>query len=118
MRHAFGGQFVNSSTKYVYNSWPFGLSSAPYLCQTSMSHVTNYITQVTGLKAFVYLDDFLIQVASGDETVSEEELKKRVTWVLKLFWELGLIINEGSNLFPARELKWLGFNLNTIYREC
>ena len=113
-RPFFGGQFVGKNgRRFLFNSWPFGLSSAPYLCQLLTSMVAKFIQRVTGFQTFVFLDDFLIQVATGQEEPSKAELERRVSWVLRVFKELGLLINSKSQLFPASELLWLGRYLNT-----
>ena len=77
------------------------------------SMLVNFIKRVTKFKAFVYLDDFLIQVARHDENVSPEELELRVNWILQIFKELGWKINAKSHLSPTTELQWLGKYLNT-----
>ena len=116
-RKFFGAAFADSSKElFVFNSWPFGVSSAPSLCQFLVTLVVQWIRKVTGWLVLVYLDDFLIRIANEDD-VDPIELARRVEFVRAVFEALGLIINAKSCLVPAKELKWLGWYLNTEFHK-
>ena len=116
-RKFFGAKFADTSQElFLFNSWPFGVSSAPSLCQFLVLLVVQWIRRVTGWLILVYLDDFLLRIATEDD-VEASELALRVEFVRAVFESLGLIINAKSCLVPAKELKWLGWYLNSEFHR-
>ena len=116
-RRFFGAAFADSSQEYfLFNSWPFGVSSAPSLCQFLVMFVVRWIQKVTGWLVRVYLDDFLLRIATEDN-IDPRELARRVEFVRAVFEALGLIVNAKSCLVPAKELKWLGWYLNSEFHQ-
>ena len=116
-RKFFGAAFADFSNEFfLFNSWPFGVSSAPSLCQFLVTLVVQWIRKVTGWLVLVYLDDFLLRIATEDD-IDPDELAQRVEFVRAVFESLGLIINAKSCLIPAKELKWLGWYLNSEFHK-
>ena len=82
---------------------PFGLSISPYV----FTRITNWLARVirmkTGLKVVVYIDDFLL----GGQ--SEEEVKRGMQEIKKLFIQLGVKTSLDKEVGPARKIPFLGF---------
>ena len=47
-RRFFAAECVDSEDAFVYNSWPFGVSSAPELCQFLVKFVIRFLAKLTG----------------------------------------------------------------------
>ena len=114
-RPYFAAKLKDSPNFYLYNGWPWGMKSAAFLCELIMNQVVNFLRKETGWLIKVYLDDFIFRI-SISEDLSIYEANLRVTFIVTIFKELGLIVNSNkAKLIPTKELGWLGFNLNTYH---
>ena len=100
-------RFSYKNVCYEYTCLPNGLASAPRvftkLLKPALSHLRKMGHNVIG-----YIDDLYIQ---GD---TEEECSEAVSATVNLFSELGFLVhNEKSELNPRKQLKFLGFILNS-----
>ena len=111
-RKYFASKFGDNNDFFLYNFWPFGVRSAPSICQCLFMHVVRFITRVTGWYVTLFLDDFLFRI-SCDDHISEREAQFRVDFILSILHALGLRINKKSQLIPVKELLWLGAYVNT-----
>ena len=113
-RKFFAARFPEGEDFFLYNSWPFGVSSAPYVAQTVVNIIAAFLRRVLGMRVFVFLDDFIIQIAEEDD-IHPHEAQLRVLFVMTIFVYIGLQTNKKSRLRPAKEILWLGYWVNMIH---
>ena len=93
---------------YQYKTLPNGLSTAPRLFTKLLKPVLASLREM-GHVVVAYLDDTIIIGETREQT---DQAVKDTT---KILTELGFIVHdEKSVLVPQQELKFLGFNLNTV----
>ena len=88
---------------YVSNVLPFGLSLSPYVFTRLTNWIAGVIRKETGMKAAVYIDDFLL----GSET--KEQLEQGVEKVRKIFENLGVMLSSKKTTEVKEEVEFLGF---------
>ena len=97
------------SRSYVWTVLPMGLATAPSLMQTVMGAIAKLITRCCpGVKARVYLDDFLFTAPAPALLTPIPELLR--SWGLKLN-------DRKSQLLPCRQLTYLGISLDLAERR-
>ena len=96
--------FNTPSGHYEYLVIPFGLTNAPAVFQGLVNDV---LQDLLNICVFVYLDDILIFFKSKQEYVVH------VRQVLQRLLENQLFVKAEKSEFPALEVSFLGFVVNT-----
>jgi hypothetical protein len=97
----FIGAHRSRSSAVVYTALPMGLTISPALFSV-MTAESVAILRAHGIRAFVYMDDFLL-------VVKEKEEFDRAVGILQ---GLGWSIAEEKLVPPARKVKYLGVDLD------
>ena len=90
---------------YLDTALPFGAKSSSYSMQQAAKFITRALAQ-RGANTQMYLEDLFIAAPYWDEA------DQHYNAALKLLTGLGLPIAELKLQPPARELVWLGININ------
>lgn len=108
---AFRKYFVFSfdGKLYVFNSMPFGLSSAPRIC-TELLEVIQFALRVEISALTAYLDDFLLMCRS------KEEAEAALHFTYQVFSSFGLCINTAKTEGPSQVISFLGILVDSISR--
>ena len=98
---------IKAENKFYFDiAPPFGCRTSALACATTTNAIT-YLMKKAGFFSLCYLDDF-IGVAK-DRKIAEEAY----AYILKLLADLGLEIAIHKCTAPSRNLKWLGFYIDT-----
>lgn len=93
---------------YVFESLPFGVSTAPWIFSKIMRTVVTEL-RMQGIRVVIYLDDLLIMGSSLAET---ETATRRV---LQLLGELGFRVGwKKCVLTPTQSITFLGLQIDSI----
>ena len=93
---------------YMFTCMPFGLSSAPWAF-TKLLKVVMGILRRQGIRAIIFLDDFLFIDSSA------EAVLRSVNIAIELLQRLGFIINwEKSVLIPSQVMEYLGLLIDSL----
>ncbi|XP_069086423.1 uncharacterized protein [Pleurodeles waltl] len=87
---------------------PFGLSSAPWCFTKVMRPVVDNL-RFRGVRMIICFDDILLMAQDV------QSLMQNLEWTIHLLQELGFLINASkSELTPARQLEFLGFQIDSV----
>lgn len=100
-------KFKFNGKSYVFNSLPFGLSTAPLVFTKILKPVLQYFRE-RGITLLTFLDDFVLIGCSFEECTKSTHI------VVSKLERLGFIINhKKSSLIPSKSCKYLGFLYNS-----
>ena len=94
-----------------FRALPFGLSSSPRVFTKIMAEALEPL-KLRGISVVPYLDDLLFFADSRDQLVTN--LQTSQTHLKNLGWILNL---EKSHLDPSREMRFLGYTLNSVVQK-
>ena len=95
-------------TRYQFNCFPFGLSSASRVFTKILRPAIAWLRQL-GCRVIAYIDDNLILAPT------EEEASCLAEMAVSLFEALGFVVNRPKSILqPCQELQFLGFNVNSV----
>jgi ribonuclease HI len=101
-------QFEYRGMLFQYTCLPMGFASSPRIF-TKLCKPVYSMLRTKGHIVVAYIDDSYLQ---GD---SSEECQLNVKDTIKLFTELGFVINfDKSVLLPSQTVEFLGFELNSV----
>jgi len=93
---------------FQFKALPFGLSTSPWIFTKVMSEVKQMV-HLQNILLMMYLDDWLVQVASFLLGLSQ------VRFMLDLCSQLGLLVNqEKSELIPTQNFVFIGARFDLI----
>ena len=91
---------------YVWQVYPFGLSSSGYFFNKTIREVVKYLRGL-GVRTTVFVDGGLV-------TASSSEITDQTDLVIHTFEDLGFSINYNKSMLqPSNTVEWLGYIINT-----
>ena len=100
-------RFVSQGTVYQFKVLCFGRSTAPQVFTRVFAAVSAW-AHTRGIRLLRYLDDWLVLASS------ESKARQHVQDLLLLCHDLGIVVNEKSDLVPSRSASYLGMMIDTV----
>lgn len=95
---------------YLQTGMPQGFSRAPEMFTHFLKPVQKILEKL-GLDTAVLIDDIFLAISNPEN--SEEEVRRRIQIIINFFEDLGLIMNEKTQVFAQAEATYLGKQVNT-----
>jgi len=99
--------FAFDGSYYRFRRLPFGLSTAPYWCETMMT-IVSWVLEQRGVKHARYCDDFFV-VAD-----TQAECAAMMRTCLDTLTEFGFAMSPDKTMGPSQQLDFLGIMLDSI----
>jgi len=99
--------FAFDGSYYRFRRLPFGLSTAPYWCETMMT-IVSWVLEQRGVRHARYCDDFFIV---GD---TRAECAAMMATCLATLTEFGFAMSPDKTLGPSQQLEFLGIMLDSV----
>lgn len=101
-KSSFITTFVYNKKHYKFNVLPFGIATAPFVCQMLLNQITKYIKKSTSF-VWGHIDDIIM--AHKDKNELAKILKHLLIKLERAGWEINL---KKSVLIPTKSLTFLG----------